>query len=643
MSKFSNTISYNLRTTLDASGITKLQGQLASISTQLDQMESKKLISPKEVYAAQRDVKQLGDALSSSLNPQTGLLDLSKFQKQLGSLSLSQLEQSMSKVGATGQQAFGNMIGQIGRMDTSFKSISGFADKIFNTMGNTVRWGVTASIFQTIQNSLYRAVDYVQELDTSLNNIRIVTNASNEDMRNFALNANQAAQALGSSTTSFTDAAQLYAQNGFNEEDYTRLAEITQKVANVTQQNTTEVSEQITALMEGYGMSIDQVEDSLSGMSVVAAASAADLEELATAEQKVASTASTLGVSLEQLTAQIGTVVSVTRQAPETVGNAMRTLYARIADLQMGDTLEDGVSLGDVSKQLSEIGVQVLDEEGNLRNLGDVLEDLQAKWGDLSNAQQIALGTTLAGKYQLNPFMALMENADMYNDQLKMMTSSAGALDEQQAIYMDSMQARMQSLSTAAEGVISNLFNPDDLKPGISALTEVLNLITQIIDALGGVGPIFTGISGIATKIFSNQIGQTINNMITNVTRANQKQIDTNNIISQMGGIGDASGHTSSAQFIEQNYTRQAQMSKEQQEAYNVALQETIKLENQLIAAKDQEALAQKELTDHMRQNSLVRNPLADSGNVSKATSSFQKQQVDDLDKLDVAIRKVIG
>ena len=333
MSKFSNTISYNLRTTLDASGITQLQGQLSSINTQLDQMSKKQLISSKEAAQAQRQIKQLGDALSSSLNPQTGLLDLSKFKQQLSGLSLSQLEQSMSKVGATGQIAFGNMIGQIGKMDTSFKSISSFADKIYNTMGNTVRWGVTASIFQTIQNSIYRAVGYVQELDTSLNNIRIVTNASNEDMRNFALNANQAAQAIGASTTSFTDAAQLYAQNGFNEKDYTRLAEITTKVANVTQQNTTDVSEQITALMEGYHMSIDQVEDSLGGMAVVAAASAADLEELATAEQKVASTASTLGVSQEQLTAQIGTIVSVTRQAPESVGNAMRTLYVCIADL----------------------------------------------------------------------------------------------------------------------------------------------------------------------------------------------------------------------------------------------------------------------------------------------------------------------
>ena len=605
ISKFSNTIEYNLRTTLDASGITQLQGQLSSINTQLDQMSKKQLISSKEATQAQHQIKQLGDALSSSLNPQTGLLDLSKFKQQLSGLSLSQLEQSMSKVGATGQIAFGNMIGQIGRMDTSFKSISSFADKIFNTMGNTVRWGITASIFQTIQNNLYRAVDYVQELDTSLNNIRIVTSASNEDMRNFALYANEAAQAIGASTTSFTDAAQLYAQNGFNEEDYTRLAEITTKVANVTQQNTTDVSEQITALMEGYHMSIDQVEDSLGGMAVVAAASAADLEELATAEQKVASTANTLGVSHEQLTAQIGTIVSVTRQAPESVGNAMRTLYARLADLQMGETLEDGTTLGDLSGTLAKIGINVTDAEGNLRNLGDVLEELQGKWGDLSNAQQIALGTKLAGKYQLNPFMALMENADMYNEQLEMMQTSGGALEEQQSIYMDSIQAKMQQLSTASEGLMSHLFDPQAFSPALEALTTLLNLVTDLVDSLGGVGPILTSIGGIGMKVFSNQLGQSINNMITNASRARAIRENATNapkVIEELGGLGDASQHQSSANLVTSLGGYQSRMSKEQQEAYNETLEKTVNLENAVVAAKDNQKQAEEALTAAARE-----------------------------------------
>ena len=627
-----------MRTTLDASGITQLQGQLASINTQLDQMASKKLLSQKEVYAAQGDIQKLGKALTESLNPQTGLLDLSKFRQQLKGLSLSQLEQSMSKVGATGQQAFGNMIAQIGRMDTSFKSISSFADKIFNTMGNTVRWGVTASIFQTIQNSLYRAVDYVQELDTSLNNIRIVTSASNQDMRDFALYANEAAQAVGASTTSFTNAAQLYAQNGFNEEDYTRLAEITTKVANVTQQNTVDVSEQITALMEGYHMTIDQVEESLGGMAVVAAASAADLEELATAEQKVASTANTVGVSHEQLTAQIGTIVSVTRQAPESVGNAMRTLYARIADLRMGETLEDGTTLGNLSGTLADIGINVTDAEGNLRNLGDVLEELQDKWGELSNAQQIALGTKLAGKYQLNPFMALMENADMYQEQLEMMQTSGDALEEQQAIYMDSMAAKLQSLTTAGEGFISTLFNADDFKPFIEGLTEVVNTATDFVDVLGGLQPLLTGLGSLGVKVFSNQIGQSLNNMLTNYTRSRNKSVNPADLIAQLGGKGLSKDHAASVELIQNVASMQNSMSVEQQKAYNDALLETVDLENRVIAAKQNHAKVEEELNQFMRMNTFVSDRVTPGGVPTKDTNEALAAQEQSVQATNTAI-----
>ena len=600
LSKYSNTILYNLRTTLDASGINSLKGELARVSAQLDLMGKKELISKSEVRSATKQIEALGQALSKSMNSSTGLVDLSSLKKELNELSLSSLQQSMAKAGSEGVKAFGDMLSTIGKMDTSTRSISSAADKIVNTFGNTVRWGITASLFQTMQNSLYRAVDYVKDLDTSLTNIRIVTGASNDSMRDFAQTANEAARSLGSSTVSFTDAAQLFAQNGFNEKDYTRLAEITQKVANVTQQDTTTVSEQVTALMAGYGMNIDQVEDALSGMSVVAAASAADLEELATAEQKVASTASSLGVSQEQLTAQIGTIVSVTRQAPETVGNALRTLYARIADLNMGETLEDGVSLGTVSKQLSDIGVQVLDETGNLRNLGDVLTDLQAKWGDLSDAQQIAIGTTVAGKYQLNPFMALMENADMYQEQYDMMVNSAGALDEQQAIYMDSIEARLQTLATTGEGVINSLFDPNDFKPFISGLTDVLSLIQQMVDAFGGADTILVGLGATATKVFSNQIGQSLTNMLANSSKNNTIKRSSDEILRDIGANGDSKTHSGTLNLFNSLYGKQDSMSLDQRDAYNAALEKTKNLENAIVDAKDKQAAAQKTLNDYL-------------------------------------------
>jgi hypothetical protein len=46
------------------------------------------------------------------------------------------------------------------------------------TMGNTVKWGITSSVFNNITSSIQKAFYYAQDLDTSLNDIRIVTGDS---------------------------------------------------------------------------------------------------------------------------------------------------------------------------------------------------------------------------------------------------------------------------------------------------------------------------------------------------------------------------------------------------------------------------------------------------------------------------------
>ena len=97
---------------------------------------------------------------------------------------------------------------------------------------------------------------------------------------------------------------------------------------------------------------------------------------MAKASQKAASSAATVGVNLDQMNAQIATIESVTRDAPEQIGNGLKTLYARLSDIGLGETLEDGVNLGKVTGVLDKIGVEVLDQAGQMRNVGDIMEDL---------------------------------------------------------------------------------------------------------------------------------------------------------------------------------------------------------------------------------------------------------------------------
>lgn len=584
ISKYSNTVEYNLRTKVDTSGVIQLQRQFAALNTEIAKLSSQKLIDDKQIAQARNAIDKIQTALSSSFNSTLGVFDLSRFQKSLDGLSLGNLQQTLSSI-PNGTKAFNNMLGTIGQIDTQFKSISSTTDKIFNTFGNTVRWGITASIFQSIQNDLYRAVEYVQELDTSLNNIRIVSGQSAQQMRDFSLYANQAAQNLGQTTTAFTDAALIFIQQGLDAETSNYLADLTLRMANVTQQDTATASEQITSIMNGYNMSLEETSRAIDTLANVAAQGASDMEELATAESRVAATASTLGVTQEQLAAQISTIISVTRQAPETVGNALRSIYSRMADLKLGETLEDGVDLGRFSGVVESVGVQVLDTSGNLRNMGDIIEDLMVRWQDLSSAQQISVGTTLAGRYQLNPFLTLMSNMEMYNQQLEVATDSAGVLDEQQAIYMDSMAAKLNQLTAASEGFISTLFNPDDWKPGIEMATDFIQLLTDMVESIGGLTPLLTGLGAVLTRVFSNNISAGITNILQN--RAGQK-ISANNeqvmremlstgATSAMGNLDDNKLYS----MLSNSVDVRGVMTSDQQGQFNEAVKNLTELENQ--------------------------------------------------------------
>lgn len=338
MAKYSNTIVYNLKTNLDSRGIDSLRKKLSQVQTDLYKLKGMKgltsntkndnalkLADNKELEESYQTILKIQKALNSATNFSTGSFNTSAFLSDLQKMDVStqSLIKTFSTVGVTGQQAFNQLAAALGSTEAKVSRMSTTVTKMFNTFQNTLRWGTTASIFETASNSIGRAVDYVRDLDRSLNDIRIISGYSAEDMNKFADSANKAAQALGKTTTEYTNASLIYIQQGKTLQESNSLANLTLKTANVTGQATAEVSEQLTSLMNGYQISVDNMEASVDKLAKVAAVSASDLEELATAESKVASTANALGVSQDQLVSQLSTIISVTRQAPESVGNAI--------------------------------------------------------------------------------------------------------------------------------------------------------------------------------------------------------------------------------------------------------------------------------------------------------------------------------
>ena len=501
---------------IDKSGLEELKQQLIQIRAAASSAQIKGTLT-KELEESAKAAEELGKILDHSWNAKLNQLDLNKFNTSIKSSygNINKLKTQLEQSGNVGTIAYNRIASAVLNTNLQLKENSKLLDEIAVTMTNTVKWGITSGIFNRITDSIQEAWNYTKALDSSLNDIRIVTGKSSEEMTNFAIQANKAAKTLGAATKDYTNASLIYYQQGLSEEEVQARSETTLKAANVTGQAGDEVSEQLTAVWNGYKVSAQETELYIDKLAAVAAATAADLEELSTGMSKVASAANIMGVDIDQLNAQLATIVSVTRQAPESVGTALKTIYARMGDIKAG--LDGEVTLDEYTSQMAEMGVNVLDANNNLRDMGTVIEEIGANWTSMSREQQISLSQIMAGTRQYNNLLSLFDNWDMYTDALNTSANAAGTLQEQQDIYMESTTAHLQRLSTEAERTYDILFDQDTVNGFADALSGALSIFNTFLAGLGGGVNDFVFFGSTIANIFSKQIGQGIERQIENI------------------------------------------------------------------------------------------------------------------------------
>lgn len=598
-------IKYGIGFEVDESGLQKLKSSLQSLSQYKmdDLLKINTDATGQDLQDLQRSIEVIQTALDKSYNFKLDSTNITQFQKELqnNNVSLSILAQNLSKAGVQGQVAFRNLATELLTTNTRLKESHSLLDSLANTLGNTIKWSIASSFINGITGSIQQAWGFTKKLDASLNDIRIVTGQSSDGMERFAKQANKAAKSLGSATTDYTNAALIYYQQGLKEEDVVARTDVTIKAANVTGQSAAEVSEQLTAVWNGYKVVAEEAELYVDKLAAVAASTAADLEELSTGMSKVASAASTMGVNIDQLSAQLSTIVSVTRQDASLVGTALKTIYARMGDLKVSGIDEFGTSLGDVSNQLKQMGINVLDQEGNLRDMGTVIEEVADKWGGWTDAQRQAAAVAIAGKRQYNNLIALFDNWNMYESALTTSQASEGTLQKQQNIYMDSLEAHLEQLSTAGEKVFDAFFNNEGMKDLIDSLTFVVDLFGDFTNAIGGGGQLLFNLGAIGVNVFKKQISGAI---MTTWNNATAWYHNTQDIASEMWSTAELAlsasekeipGLQTIVSLKEEELKYAKYMSAEDKQRFETNIQMVTEAKNRLAILKEEEKILKQQ------------------------------------------------
>lgn len=236
------------------------------------------------------------------------------------------------------------------------------------------------------------------------------------------------------------------------------------------------------------------------------------------------------GLDLDYYMAYLSTMQEVTREAPENIGTAMKSITSRLQEIKdIGKIEEDGTTFSNVAKALTSIGIAATDSSGQLRTLQDIMNELGPMWNTLDRNHKAYIATVLAGNRQQSRFIALMDNYDRAMELVDVSQNASGESAKQLRAYNQGLEASFTRLSNAWQQFATNIADSSMIKRIIdmfSSLVELLNKIpkgitstvvpllalTKVFTTLGKAGNLFKGfktwsIEKLGLKDISNDIG----------------------------------------------------------------------------------------------------------------------------------------
>ena len=494
--------------------IKDMQNSLKQLTTSsLDKMGTNKFTQ--DIAKATSAVADLQGKLQAAVNTDTGRLDLSKFTRSLqaSNMTLKDYQKQFSQLGSQGEKAFLQVQKAVANAEIPMRKTNGLVDKLWGSLKNVATWQLSSTILNSFTSALSDAYRYAQDLNKNLNDIRIVTGYGVEQMDKFAVAANNAAKGLSTTTNEYVKASLIYFQQGLNDKEVKERTDATIKLANVTGESAETVSEWMTAIWNNFDDGSKSLEHYADVLTKLGAATASSSDEIAGGLEKFAAIADTVGLSYEYAATALATITAQTRQSEDVVGTGLRTIFSRLQSLSLGEALEDGTDLTKYSQALETVGINIKTASGDLRDMDDILNDLGARWDQLGRAEQNALAQTVGGVRQYTNLIALMDNWDIFKNNLSLAENSTGELTKQNEIYAESWEAANDRIKASIEDLYDSILEDDlfiDLTNGAAKFVDVIG---NMVDAMGGLKGLLPGLLAIMTKMFGDKMLLSIRSM----------------------------------------------------------------------------------------------------------------------------------
>ena len=189
----------------------------------------------------------------------------------------------------------------------------------------------------------------------------------------------------------------------------------------------------------------------------------------------------------------------------EKTASGQITIFTRLQGIQLPDE-EDVMPVAKLQETINTATkgvVNIVDQtSGELRNVYDILKDLNNVWDTLDKNTQEGIAFAAAGTRQKNVFLSMMENWKNVESATKSAQNSLGSASIENQKYLDSISGKLANLESAFQSLSQTVVNSDFIKFIVDGGTDILNILDGIITTIGEIPSLLLTISGIA--LFKN-------------------------------------------------------------------------------------------------------------------------------------------
>ena len=355
-------------------------------------------------------------------------------------------------------------------MDEAGEGAKGFGEKsveALDTVESVLATAGIAKALDEIKDAYMDCINTAGDFEASMSNVEALSGASGDELESLSDKAKE----MGA-TTKFTagesaDALSYMALAGWNTQSMLEGISPVLNLAAAANMDLAQASDIVTDYLTAFGLKASDTTHFVDVMAYAMAHSNTDVIQLGEAYKACASTATSLGYSVEETTAVLATMANAGVKGGE-AGTALNAIFTRLAT--------NTKKCGD---ELANYGVNIYDAQGNMQSLSSILTGIAGVWGDLTDQEQANLAKTIAGTNQYSKLQTIMagcseaaaEGGQSFSDYTAALNNCAGSADKMAGTMLDNMNGRLVLMQSAADGL--KIAIGEDLTPTLSKLYDV--------------------------------------------------------------------------------------------------------------------------------------------------------------------------